>query len=386
MIDPTEETGVIGTDSLDSSMAAAPAARRPSHSRWRRHRLALGLSPTPAPGLLLVIGLAAGPAGLNLLSRDVLSYVAPAVSAALAALGVLIGLGFDVRRPHEVRLLGAASIEAGLTILLVAAGVTLAPSLQASPDVSVWLALILGICASASSTAPAADPTALDSVATHIGDLDDVLPIVLGGVVLATIRAGSPAAAAWLTVQCIVLAMAVASAAWLLVAQSSSDSEQRVFTAGSVLLLGGIAEFLSLSALLMGLVAGIFWSGVGGGTRERVARDIRYLQHPLVVLLLLVAGAGVVFGHGVAVLTLIYLVLRLAGKVGGGWVARRMVSLELPLGLGLSLISPGVIAVAFALNVGHAGADPSGKIVAIVVAGSILSEMVALIVRARETS
>src|SRR5262245_33045882 len=378
------DTDIIGKDPLDSKMGRLPPERRPSSSRWVRSRLALGLSPTPVPGLVLVVGFAIGPQGINLLSRNILSYLDPAVWAALAALGILIGLGFDIRRPGESRLLGAATVEAALVMLLVGAGVFLTQTVLPVPNISMWLmAVILGICASASSTVPSPDSTSSDSIATRIGDLDDVLPIVLGGLVLAAVREASLERVVWLTLQCIGLAIAVAYGAWLLVAQSSSESEQRVFTIGAVLLLGGIAEFLSISALLMGLVAGVIWNLARGNARERIAAEIRRIQHPLVMLLLLIAGARARSSGIVAILIVVYTALRLIGKVGGGRVVRRMVSPALPSHFGLFLISPGVIAVSFALYVQNTNAIGAGEFLSVVVGGSIVSELISRIMQSR---
>jgi len=87
-------------------------------------RVGLGLSPSPRVGLAVVpLGAALGPAGLNLLSLPVVDVLNPAVSVALAAPGVLAGLGLDFRRPREGRLLAAASLEAGVTILVVGVAV-----------------------------------------------------------------------------------------------------------------------------------------------------------------------------------------------------------------------------------------------------------------------
>ena len=188
---------------------------------------------------------------------------------------------------------------------------------------------------------------------------------------------------AWLTLKCAVLAMAVACGAWLLVDQSSSESEQRVFTIGAVLLLAGIAEFLSISALWIGLVAGVVWNLARGNARDRIAAEIRYIQHPLVVLLLLIAGARARSSTSIASLIVIYTVLRLIGKVSAGHVVRRMVSPKLPPHFGLSLISPGVIAVAFALNVQNAHAEGAGELLSIVVGGSIISELISRIMKPR---
>ena len=350
-------------------------------------RLALGLLPTPALGLLvLLLGVALGPHGLSLLTPAVLSYLDPAVSVALAALGVLVGLGLEVRRPQERRLLAGASLEAGFTVLLVGAGVLFMLSRWSAPaDLAPWLmALMLGICASTSGTTVTGASNEPLAPAARLGDLDDVLPIVIGGLALAWMREGSLGAAASLTVQASVVALVMALAAWLLVMQASSDSERRVFTLGSLLLLGGAAEYLSLSALLAGFVAGAFWNRVGGPACDHIRRDVHHLQHPLVVLLLVVAGARVGFTPIVFGLAVSYLVLRIAGKVVGGRLARRVVPPDLPSPVGLGLMSPGIVGIAFALNVSAAGSDGATLVLAVAVAGALGSEALSLLVRSPE--
>ena len=133
-----------------------------------RRRLALGLSPTPSPGLILLLfGMALGPMGIGLLSEPVLAALDPAVSVALAALGVFVGLDLKLRRPREDRLLAAASLEAGATILVVAGGVLLVHSLSPSSSLgNPWLfAVMLGLCASSSSTPAEASTEARQSAA-----------------------------------------------------------------------------------------------------------------------------------------------------------------------------------------------------------------------------
>jgi hypothetical protein len=380
----TDSTGTVEKEVLDSKTAGGLASGRSRASRWPWSRLALGLSPTPIPGVLLLIGLGIGPSGINLLSRNMLVYLDPAVSAALGALGVLIGLGFDLRRPDETRLLRAATIEAALVMILVGAGLLLAQWIQPLPGSSpLLMAFVLGICASASSTLVLPDSASTDSPAARIGDLDDVLPIVLGGIVLAALREATPEDVAWLTLQSIGLAVAVAYGSWLLISQSTSESEQRVFTIGAVLLLAGAAEFLSISALWMGLFAGIVWNLGRGDTRERIASEVRFMQHPLVVLLLLIAGARTSFTAVIGIFIVLYTALRLIGKLLGGRIVRRMVSAGLPPQLGLFLISPGVISIAFALNVQSTNAEGAAEFLSIVVGGSFLSELISRIMRSK---
>lgn len=50
--------------------------------------------------LLVIVGLGAGPYGLNLLSSPVLLLLDPAIAMALAMLGVFVGLSVDARRPR----------------------------------------------------------------------------------------------------------------------------------------------------------------------------------------------------------------------------------------------------------------------------------------------
>ena len=78
---------------------------------------------------------------------------------------------------------------------------------------------------------------------------------------------------------------------------------------------------------------------------------MRYLQHPLIVLLLLVAGARLQSSAEVLGLVAVYLVCRSAGKLAGGWLVGRAVVRDLPSDFGRRLIAPGVIAVAFAVSV-----------------------------------
>jgi len=350
-----------------------------------RRRLALGLSPTPSPGLILLLfGMAIGPLGTGLLSEPVLAALDPAVSVALAALGVFVGLDLKIRRPREGRLLAAASLEAGATMVLVAGGVLLVHSLSPSSSPgSPWLfALLLGLCASSSSTPAETSAESHQSAALRIGDLDDVLPIVLGALALAWAREGTPEGS-WVFSQAAVIALMIALAGWLLVVQTSSDSEQRVFAIGALLLLGGTAAHLSLSALFVGFLAGVFWNAAGSPALDALTRDMRYLQHPLTVLLLIVAGARAMFSANMAWLVIAYVVLRTAAKLVGGWLAARAVAPELPRDVGFHLTSSGIVGIAFALNVLQARGDLAiaSTVFTIVVAGSLASDLLALLAR-----
>jgi solute carrier family 9B (sodium/hydrogen exchanger), member 1/2 len=349
-----------------------------------RTRIGLGLAPIPRPGLaaLLPLGLVLGPAGLNLLSDSVLSYLDPVVSVSLVALGIFAGLDVNFRRPREGALLAAASVEAGVTTLLAGGAMLVALSRFALEGPPVWqIATMLGIAAAVSSTSSSASADRASSLATRVGDLDDVLAIVLGGVVLASTGRGFSFGAVSLVVQAALIALAIAGAGWLLVAQTPAEGDQHVFVAGSLLLLGGAAAYLSLSGLWIGFVGGILWGASAGSARDNIDRNMKYLQHPLMVLLLLVAGARLKIGIVAVALAAVYLTCRVAGKLLGGLLARAFVLQELPVDLGRRLLAPGVMAVAFALNVLQAAgpSEATTMLMSVAVLGSLGSELLSIL-------
>ena len=384
MVSPARvDRTVSDGDPLDGRLRSSGGTADRVRRRWASRRLALGLSPTPRPGLvLLLVGMALGPHGIGVLSTSVAAALDPAVSVALAALGAIVGLDLHVRRPGDARLFGAASVEAAATILVVAAGVIIVHALSTVPEPAPWLlALMLGICAAPSSTAADTADKSYHVLASRLGDLDDVLPIVLGVTAVAWTRSGTALAVAGLIGQGGVIALAIAFATGLLMTQAPSESEQRVFAIGALLLLGGAAAHLSLSALFMGLLAGVFWNVTGTPARDRIERDMRYLQHPLVVLLLVVAGSRLDLSTRWWGLVLAYIVLRIIGKLIGSRLAGRVAGRELPHDVGFSLSAPGVVGIAIALNVLQAGEGsvPGATMFSIVIAGSLGSDLLSMI-------
>lgn len=195
--------------------------------------------------LFLLLGIAAGPYGLNLLSPSVLALLDPLIVVALGMLGVFIGLAIDPQRPR--------------------------------PSAPAVLALLAGIAMTAFRDAPPASQ-------------------VLFAIGIAGVAAG------------------VALAGWLLVGQTDSDREQQVFVIGSLLLLGGGAAYTSLSVVFAGLVAGIVWNLGGNLAKARILRHLDDFQHPLFVVMLLVAGASITFSLEVLAVLVIVAALHAVGR------------------------------------------------------------------------
>jgi hypothetical protein len=372
---------MLDTNIIEDEVPSIEVAR--DRPRWRSHiQLARGLAPTPRPWLLLLLtGVAFGPYGLGILSDRVLTVLDPAVSAALATLGAFVGMEIDVRRLRRSSLLVGGSVEALVTLLTVAAGMMVA--IRAVPDPSVttaWLlAVLLGICAASSAALPPSPETE-----TRIGGSDDLLPIVLGLPALAVMRSATPGEIATLTLGFTLVALAVAVACWLLVSRTSSVTDERVFVIGGLLLLGGAAAYLSLSSLFGGFAAGIVWRAAGLELRDRITRDLGYLQRPVVGLLLLVAGAKLHVGMTLIGLITLYVLCRLAGKFAGRLLGRRFVEQHEPHEV--SPLSPGIVGVAFALNVVQVRPQDEIAITlfTVVVLGSLASDLASLVIREPE--
>jgi len=161
----------------------------------------------------------------------------------------------------------------------------------------------------------------------------------LGGAAIVFSREASPAALFLIVLAMAGIALIVAFASWLLVGQTESEREQQVFVVGALLLIGGAAAYLSLSALFAGLFAGALWSAAGDLARARIVKELDYFQHPLVVMLLLVTGATITTYVEAAVLALVVLILHLASR-DGVRTSPAIASMPLPL-----------VAVALALDI-----------------------------------
>jgi hypothetical protein len=378
--DESREFG--GRDPIDATVPTPP----PLTVRYGfllRTRAALGLAPVTAPAVLLVpLGVFLGPYGLNVVTTPLYVALDTAGSIALGALGVFVGLALDLRKRTDRQLLLAATGETVMTIALVSVATWVLLSRWALPlDVAAGaIALALGVAASASSasTVTGDDPRA--QAATRIADLDDVLPIVIGGVLLAWLQAGSLGGTLWLALVTGLAGLGVALAGWLLFERARSSAERGVFVLGSVTLVGGCAAYLHLSPLLAGLVAGLVWTYSPGRADQIIRQDLQKVQHPLVVLLLLMAGMTVRPSAAALWLFAPFLLFRTTGKLAGGWVAARMSGGMAPHDLGPLLIPPGLLGVAFALLFYQVTGAPTGTaVLSAVVLGTLTSELVAML-------
>jgi hypothetical protein len=365
----TRELG--GADALDV---------QPARQYSRFHvRAALGLRPTIAPALLFIpLGAMLGPSGAGVLSREVLAHLSPIVSVSLVVLGIFIGLAIGRRRPTR-RLVIAAAIEAGVTMGVVSASVlyllrTWGLDLDLSP---MLVAIALGIVSSVSS-APASTQDAQGALAASIADFDDVLPVVAGAVVLLFVHPRGMEAAIALGIWAMVFAAIIAVAADLLF-RSATRPERNAFLAGAIALVAGGAAFVGGAPLLAGFVTGMVWSRLQSSAAA-VAENFGRLQHPFMVAMLLIAGAVVDFTMLAVWLTIPVVLFRLAGKLLGASVSGRVVSSGTTADLGAALIAPGLIGVAFALQLAQVTGSAGVAIASAAAIATVVNEVLGALV------
>jgi hypothetical protein len=374
-----------GPDPIDRRLGV-PA--RPSPLTWLlsllRTRSALGLAPSLTPAVIfLPLGVLLGPHVLGWITPRLLDRLGLAVTIALAVLGVLVGMALGREIRTAARLFFAASMESAVTTVMVAgAAAYFIAETQVPLDASlIGFALALGLCASASSATsahPDSEPAA--AVATRVADLDDVLPIALAVVVFALIGASTRADMWMMTLTPPVIGLAVGAIGWLVFERAESGPERILFVLSSLALAGGAAAYLHVSPLAVGLVAGVTWTLVPGRVDRVVENDLRRVQHPLVVLLLVTAGASATFSAAAVWLLPPYLLFRLAGKVAGAWLSAPFVEVR-SSDLASFLMPPGVLAVAFALNFSQLLPAASGQMLLSTVAvGTAAFELFALAV------
>jgi hypothetical protein len=380
---PRRELG--GPDPLDQRLGQPPL----SAQAWLRSllftRSALGLAPSLTPAVIfLPLGALLGPRGIGWFTPQVLLRLDTVVTITLAVLGVLVGIALGREVRASIRLLVAASFESAVTVAAVAgATIFFVRSAGVPLDAGAVIAcgLAFGLCASASSaTSAPPDSEAAASVATKVADLDDVLPIAATTVIFAFIAAGGTPSAWLYAVMPIGLGLIVGLIGWLLFDRAESGAERVVFVLGTLALAGGAAAYLNVSPLAAGLVAGVFWATARGRADQIVTNDVQRVQHPLIVLLLLTAGA--LWAPSQAALWLLapYLLFRLVGKIIGAWVTARFLDIRTS-DLAAFLMPPGVLAVAFALNFRQILPHPTGEILVSTVAlGTAAFELFALAV------
>jgi hypothetical protein len=324
-----------------------------------------------------MLGIALGPGMTGVLSTDVLGYFDTVVSVSLAMLGVFVGLGLGaIRAPDAARLLAVALLEIGMTIAVVAGAMNFLLTRWSVPlpiDPALF-ALVLGVCSGASAAVGLAGAARDVVLAARVADLDDVPLIGLGSVLLVMTSTQSSYLDVVLTAGA---GAGVGLAGWILFERAHGEAERGVFVTGAIVLLGGVAAYVGGSPLLSGCTAALFWVHAPGAADRIIEQDLRKLQHPLVALLLIVAGALIEWSMALLWIAAPLVLFRLTGKLLASAAAAGLMRTP-PSILATVLVPPGVIGIALALNLQQQLPTESTLLVSSITVAAVVSEVLAI--------
>lgn len=352
----------------------------------------------------LLVGIAAGPHGLGLLSSELMHTIAFAEPLALGVIVFLIGeqLTRKMLQRHDWSFWLASVLNIVLPGVLVALALWL---IRPDDPVVVWLLAIIAI-----SGAPATIMAVISELSarsracdTMLGAsaLDSVFTVVAYSVAAPFLMLSLKIHA---TVGEAVLDTAGQVGGGLLIGAAGGLALarllKRVFKDGELLALGLVtvllvvasAEALGFSSLLAALTAGVVAATVeeGRGDRERVFRSLRTVEYPVYIIFFTLAGAHLELAAVMAAggLAVAYIVARSAGKFlagfAGGLAARYDARQSAWIGLGM--LPQAGVAVGLGLAAAQTFPEAGPTVNAVILAAIVFFEVVGPVLTTRAVS
>jgi NhaP-type Na+/H+ or K+/H+ antiporter len=181
----------------------------------------------------------------------------------------------------------------------------------------------------------------------------------LGGAVLLGLVIGLPAA--WLT------------------GRLKPGEPTQVEALAIMLVLAGLSSLLTVSALLASMVTGTLIANLSAH-HTRSFREIEHIEWPFLVFFFVLSGASIdLYQLDDALwLTAAYILLRLLGRLVGGWVAVRFARTpkeRLPADIGLALTPQAGVAIGMALLFGERFPEHQHLVLPVVVSSTVIFEL-----------
>jgi len=342
----------------------------------------------PRVTLLLLLGVCVGPLGFDLFPESSVEWFPFIADLALVMVAFLLGgeLTLALLREHGRAVLVISLVVVGVTAAIVATGLL---ALGWPAPVALLLAAI------ATST----DPAAVSDVVreTHargpftktllgVVAVDDAWGIMAMSVALALVLGlRSPEAARVVAVDgfvdlagAVLVGCAIGVPMALLSGRVRAGEPTQAEALGGVLLCGGIALLLDVSFLLAAMTMGVVVANLARHHR-RPFRAIEGIEWPFLVLFFVLSGASLQVTElgTAATLTLAYVLVRVLGRIAGGWLGS-LLSGRSPSArtVGVALLPQAGIAIGMALVVSQRVPEVGGPILTATVAGTIVFEIV----------
>ncbi len=348
----------------------------------------------------IIIGLLLGSDFLNVIDDATLELLRPFVCVILGWVGFLFGLQFDRRTVNNLPggYVTVSAIEAVVTLaaVLPLAWYLLMKSTNAAPDVIAIAAVTLA--ASAACTGPTAlalvekrgrpGSRPMTTLLRFISSLDPAVGVIAAGVGLSLFAVHPFDAVSFpMTLQWLVISVCLGSVtAWIFVSLSltrTSQAELTVYLLGTIALAGGVAFALHLSALFVSFVCGLVVANLAHvrSIRGRVMTIMAHGDRFLYLLLLVLAGAyWKLPDFRVFFAALVYVGVRLIGKVAGGYFSTRRLARHhaVPPLIGLGLVSQAGMGLAIIVELRFVVNEPlTEAVTSIAILAIIINELLA---------
>ena len=344
--------------------------------------------PIPRVTLLILAGIAVGTSGLDLLPDLAETWHPIASTLALMFVGFLLGsrLRLSVLRAHGREILAVTTGKVMMSVLMVGLGLWL---IGVDPVIVLLLAGISTATAPATVQAVARELNAAgpfpDTMLAVIA-LDDALGLIIFALLLtaADFVAGSGHVMTaflhglWDVGGAIAIGVVLGVPGSLLMRHIRGSDPLEAEAIGLVMLCGGIALALQVSYLIAAIALGTIVANMARDNDEPF-ETISKFEWPLLVLFFVLSGAAMNINDLATAgwITLAYAVLRVGGTVFGSWAGAAVSGMP-PIQrgwIGPSLLPQAGIAIAAALIGAQAFPDRGGQLLSIVVATTIVFEL-----------
>ncbi len=340
----------------------------------------------PRVTMLLILGLLAGEAGFGLVPEGVSGWFDTLSIVALTMVAFLLGgsLTRENLASHGRAILMISLVMAGVTLLIVSAGLILA-------GMDPGLAVILGAIATATAPAAMTDVIHQSGVENDFTEtlkgvvaIDDAWGLIAFSLALVVVGqadgwAGLAAGAGWEIGGSVALGLALGIPAAYLTGRLAPGEPLQAEAIGIVFLTAGLSLWLEMSFLITGMTVGAVIANLARH-HDRAFHEIEHIQWPFMILFFLLAGASLEVEalRLIGWLGALYIALRIASRLAGGWIGA--VLGHVPRGeallYGPALLPQAGVAIGMALVAGEALPDRAATIMAFTVASTVIFELI----------
>ena len=362
-----------------------------------QNRLPLGIRHLLITGTeYVLIGILLGNMGLNILDPQTIKDLEPFLIFGLCWIGFMFGLQFEIRllRSLPRYYFTITLIQSLVTFLVVISLVYLVLWLMIPlPYFSrALISITLGSMASCTAQSAVAiinknfkvTNRGLLGLLRYVSSVDGLFALLFFTLAL-SIMAGLRdhsfyilSSLRWLFIS--ILAGLIPGLILTIISRTRfTQSEYMVFVLGTIMFCGGLAFQLGALPLVSGLVCGIFTANFCRH-RIRALSIVVHSEKSIYIILLLLIGAILRLNSSLPfVLIVVYIILRVIGKLLGIFIATRLFKPQYPVPghFGLSLIADGGVAAAIALDISFLYSETITILIPVLIVSLFVNELMA---------